>query len=330
MLPPEGGSHGGSDRLIAAAAITGVAFSTHYYAIFLAIPLAWSAARGARDAGDADAAHRDRGGGQRRGVLPAVAVHPRRARRRRCATSAPTARSSSIAPSASLGYCATRGAVWIAAAVRHRRVPIAALLAVGGRRLARCAAIAQRTLWLLAFPVPFLLFIASTYPGEPVPRPAGAVHRALRRRSRSRRSGARQRLRRAGRCSPRGVRDGRTREPARPTRSSARPTRGRWRSSYIRAHIPAGATILTQPYSVPLEPTADVLREAVAPVGPARCRPRRGCRLARQPYPSPAYRLIYLGRGMDVDKLYLPLRAAAAAEALPAGTRGVRRPETVQ
>ena len=29
--------------------MTGVAFSTHYYAIFLAIPLAWSVARAARD-----------------------------------------------------------------------------------------------------------------------------------------------------------------------------------------------------------------------------------------------------------------------------------------
>ena len=36
---------------------------------------------------------------------------------------------------------------------------------------------------------------------------------------------------------------------------------------YIREHIPAGATILTQPYSVPLEPTADVLREAVSRSG---------------------------------------------------------------
>ena len=46
--------------LIAAAAITGVAFSTHYYAIFLAIPLAWSAARARAIAGDALPAHRDR------------------------------------------------------------------------------------------------------------------------------------------------------------------------------------------------------------------------------------------------------------------------------
>jgi hypothetical protein len=28
--------------------------------------------------------------------------------------------------------------------------------------------------------------------------------------------------------------------------------------------------------------------------------------IARQPYPTPAYRLIYLGRGLDADKLYMP------------------------
>jgi hypothetical protein len=28
--------------------------------------------------------------------------------------------------------------------------------------------------------------------------------------------------------------------------------------------------------------------------------------IARTPYPAPAYRLIYLGQGLDADKLYLP------------------------
>src|SRR6185503_4642787 len=50
FLPPRGGSR---IQLIAAAAITGIAFSTHYYAIFLAIPLAWSAVRGAANPSDA-------------------------------------------------------------------------------------------------------------------------------------------------------------------------------------------------------------------------------------------------------------------------------------
>jgi len=74
---------------------------------------------------------------------------------------------------------------------------------------------------------------------------------------------------------------------------------------YIREHIPAGATILTQPYSVPLEPTADVLREAVSRSG-REMPTKTALQIARTPYPSPAYRLIYLGRGMDADKLYMP------------------------
>ena len=56
-----------------------MAFSTHYYAIFLAIPLAWSAARGARDTARRCAVSRSRRRSAAR-VLPAVAVHPRRAR----------------------------------------------------------------------------------------------------------------------------------------------------------------------------------------------------------------------------------------------------------
>jgi hypothetical protein len=76
-------------------------------------------------------------------------------------------------------------------------------------------------------------------------------------------------------------------------------------ADYIKAHVPAGATILIQPYSVPLEPTAEVLREAVQRTRsemPTRTR----LELDRSPYPSPAYRLLFLGRGLDADKIYLP------------------------
>src|SRR5829696_5298777 len=53
-LPPDSGKHAIAEApLLIAAAITGAAFSTHYYAIFLAIPLAWSAARGSRSSRDA-------------------------------------------------------------------------------------------------------------------------------------------------------------------------------------------------------------------------------------------------------------------------------------
>jgi hypothetical protein len=92
--------------------------------------------------------------------------------------------------------------------------------------------------------------------------------------------------------------------------------------AYIESHVPPGATILTQPYSVPLEPTAESLREAVRRSGNAMPTKTR-FQAERNPYPSPAYRLIYLGLGLDADKLYLPLAALASVGPLEA-MRGER------
>jgi hypothetical protein len=86
---------------------------------------------------------------------------------------------------------------------------------------------------------------------------------------------------------------------------------------FVRERIPAGATILIQPYSVPLEPTADALREAVARTGremPTKTR----LQIERRPYPEPAYRVIYLGYGLDADKLYLPLDQLGRSDPLAA------------
>jgi hypothetical protein len=86
-------------------------------------------------------------------------------------------------------------------------------------------------------------------------------------------------------------------------------------AEFIRSHVPAGATILTQPYSVPLEPTAAVLREAVARSGremPTKTR----LQVERTPYPAPAYRVIYLGYGLDADKLYLPYERLTGPDSL--------------
>ena len=153
------------------------------------------------------------------------------------------------------------------------------------------------------FPVPFLFFIASTYPASryliPV-LPFVAVFAA----SRSQSSGGRSRRRPctvlvATACVLPHSRQHPDRSVHSPDRhANARP-------SFIESQVPSGTTVLTQPYSVPLEPTADVLREAVARSGremPTRTR----LELARTPYPSPSYRLIYLGQGLDADKLYLP------------------------
>ena len=68
----------------------------------------------------------------------------------------------------------------------------------------------------------------------------------------------------------------------------------------ITSRIPAGSAILSQPYPVPLEPTADALREAVARSSremPIRTR----LQIERSPYPAPAYRVLLVGQRLDAD-----------------------------
>ena len=77
---------------------------------------------------------------------------------------------------------------------------------------------------------------------------------------------------------------------------------------HIERHIPAGATVAVQPYSVPLTPSRDGLVEALARnLGSASAASTKfQLQLSLDPYPAPAYRLIYLGRGgLDADKIYV-------------------------
>jgi dolichyl-phosphate-mannose-protein mannosyltransferase len=302
-LPPEGGSYRstkGEGSLIAAAAITGVAFSTHYYAIFLAIPLAWSAARGASRARDA----------VRRIAIaalvsaavffllspfilvePATALRDIRANRQIVVDRAVD----------NLGYVATAASYGRLLLFDTVGLP-AALLAIAGLFVS-ARRDPQRTLWLLAFPVPFLLFIAGTVPASrylvpivPFATLFAAIALIELWRPRLLHVGLLLFLvafGTAGLESYRTVRFMRQTD----TRTLA--------LDYIRAHIPSETTILTQPYSVPIEPTAEVLREAVRRSG-REMPTKTSLQIARVPYPSPAYRIIYLGRGLDADKLYLP------------------------
>jgi hypothetical protein len=78
---------------------------------------------------------------------------------------------------------------------------------------------------------------------------------------------------------------------------------------WIHRHVPDGASIAVEPYSVQLQPTRGRLIEALANAGlrPDQAGRRSKAMLARTPYPSPSYRLLYIGDGgMDEDKLYLP------------------------
>lgn len=77
---------------------------------------------------------------------------------------------------------------------------------------------------------------------------------------------------------------------------------------FIEANVPAGSSILIQPYSAPLRQSRDALVEALrANLGSAeRASVRFRLQLAHASSVSPTYRMIYLGRGgEDADKLYV-------------------------
>lgn len=286
-------------HLLAAAAITGAAFSTHYYAIFLAIPLAWSAARGARDRGDA--LNRIAIAAAVSGAVffllsPFILVEPG------------TALRDIRANREIVVDRAVEGLGYVASAVRYGALlmfdtagPIAVVLALVGLGIS-ARRDCMRTMWLLAFPIPFLLFIAGTFPASrylvPVV-PFLALFAAIAVAEIWRRQRLVAQLLFLAAFASAGLDSLRTGAFIRQTDTRTLAL------DFIRTRVPAGSTILTQPYSVPLDPTAEVLREAVERSGrdtPTKTR----LQLAREPYPAPAYRLIYLGHGMDTDKLYMP------------------------
>ncbi|MEO6213000.1 MAG: glycosyltransferase family 39 protein [Vicinamibacterales bacterium] len=77
---------------------------------------------------------------------------------------------------------------------------------------------------------------------------------------------------------------------------------------FIEQRIAPGATLLVQPYSVVLTPSRDGLVEALTThLGSVDAASTKfQLQLALDPYPQPAYRIIYLGRGgLDADKIYV-------------------------
>jgi Dolichyl-phosphate-mannose-protein mannosyltransferase len=294
-------------EVIWAAVLTGLAFSTHYYAIFLAIPLAWSAARRAATTGEAI----------RRIAIaalvsaaifflcspfilvePGVALRDIQANRQIVVDRAV----------GTLGYAATLARYATMLARESLGWPFVAVAGLGTLMLLRDDA--RRAAWLFAFPVPFFFFIASTYPASRYLIPlvpflavlAGVAIAAMA-----------QWDRRAAWVIV-GLLAWLPLQASVRTDLFFRQTDTRTLAkAFIETHVPADATVLTQPYSVPLETSAAALREAVAKSGkemPTKTR----LQIERDPYPAPAYRLVYLGQGMDADKLYLPLDALGTAD----------------
>jgi hypothetical protein len=77
---------------------------------------------------------------------------------------------------------------------------------------------------------------------------------------------------------------------------------------FVESRIPDGATILVQPYSVSLVPSRAGLVEALEHnLGNVEAASTKfQLQLSLDPYPAPAYRLIWLGRGgLDAEKIYV-------------------------
>ncbi len=91
--------------------------------------------------------------------------------------------------------------------------------------------------------------------------------------------------------------------------------------TWFETHVPEGASVLIQPYSVPLRTSRNGLVEALTHhLGSAdRASVKFRRQLALEPYPAPAFRTIYLGSGgLDVDKIYVPPDAFTAGAGLEA------------
>jgi Dolichyl-phosphate-mannose-protein mannosyltransferase len=88
---------------------------------------------------------------------------------------------------------------------------------------------------------------------------------------------------------------------------------------FVEAEIPSGSTILIQPYSAQLTPSREGLTEALsrAPGGVQAASTKFRLQLSLDPYPQPSYRLLYLGRGgLDAEKIYIDPATLGGASGL--------------
>jgi dolichyl-phosphate-mannose-protein mannosyltransferase len=302
---PRAGGPTRRDVLIAGAAC-GVAFSTHYYCVFLALPLLWVIIQAWRHEGWTLVARNAVLAGAAAAALflllsPFLVVEPQTAWRDITAN-----RQIVVDRAVETGP--------FTPAIRYLQMlwtdsmgmPVIALAAVGVPGM--LVAAPARALLLLAFPLPFFLFITNTFPASrylnPV-LPFAAIFAAWAL------SAAADRLRArtwmfwaavAACATPATMTSIRTDLFFRQqdTRTLA--------LEYIERHIPDGSTVLVQPYSVPLTPSRDGLIEALTlNLGSADAASTKfQLQLSLDPYPTPAYRVIYLGHGgLDAEKIYV-------------------------
>jgi hypothetical protein len=313
----------------AAAAACGVAFSIHYYTVFLALPLAYAiwfgGSRATHEKVRALALAALIAAATFFVLSPFILIEPATAWRDIAANRAIV-----------IDRAVDSGGWWLPTLDDYARMlwqeaigwPIVLLAAVG---IGWLMTTARSTLWLLlAFPVAFLLFISNTVAAGryliPV-LPFIAIFAAFavdRLNARASRRG----LRALGAvalaiaaCVPSivdSIRIGRFFRHM-DTRSLA--------LRYIEETVRAGATFLVQPYSVPLSQSRasleESLRERLGNL--SRASTKFTLRL-RVPPSEPSYRLIYLGDGgLDPDKIYVSYRELGGPNGLAAvRARGVQ------
>ncbi len=306
-------------RWLLPGALAGLAMSTHYYAVFLAVPLAIVA------------------------MAPAFPGEPVAARWRRLALTGAAAAGAFLLASP---FLLVEPSIALRDIVANRQIVVDRATTSGGwlgslgfyvSWLGRdgvgwftgTLAIVglgvtvragwKRAVLVLAFPGVFLLFIANTVPASRYLNPvvpfvavaAGAAAAWIGARGTAGRVAVVALLGAA--LVEAGVASVRTDLFFRQT--DTRTLALRW----VEGHVPDGASVLVQPYSVPLWPSRDALIEALTRhIGsPERASVKFRRELALSPYPSPAYRPIFLGTGgLDEDKIYVAPSDATAGGGL--------------
>jgi hypothetical protein len=312
----------GIGGVLLAGAACGMAFSTHYYCVFLGAPLVWTIAVRWWPAGLAAVGRRVAWAALAAAAVffalsPFILAEPLTAWRDITANRAIV-----------LDRAVAAGA--FAPALRYAQMlwqdamgaPVAALAIAGVVWTARTAP--ARAVLLLAFPVPFLLFIANTAPASrylnPVlPFVAIFAARALAALASRLTLGTPAFAVLVGAAALPGLVAG-----MRADRFFLQDDTRTLAAHWVESHVPPGASILVQPYSAPLTVSRESLVEALRQnLGSERdASTKFQIQLGLDPYPAPAYRLIWLGDGgLDADKIYLSYADVSGADPLAAVRR---------
>jgi Dolichyl-phosphate-mannose-protein mannosyltransferase len=304
---------------VMAGAACGVAFSTHYYTVFLAFPLLFAIVLGWRHRGTEMLVRQVIAAAAASTVVffalsPYLALEPAIAWRDITANRAivvDRAVSSGVfAPALRYGHMLLTDSAGLPIVL----CGLAGLIVMLRQRLALAV-------WLLAFPLPFLLFIANTAPASRYLNPIVPFLVLFA-------AWALSQIATAMRFGPRlfwgavavivipslagSVRVG-TFFRQSDTRALA--------EAYIRERIPSGTAVAIQPHSVVLTPTRESLVDALSrsPGGAEAASMKFQLQLSLDPYPAPGYRLVYLGRpGLDPDKVYVDYEGLGGTAGLTA------------